>query len=135
MDPEVRVEKLVLSGERLYRAKVQIPPHGTCFLVSEDSSESSLANLISIARQWDELWPAMSKFIETEGAEYGCDSQISGTQDHDGDGILSVGVGLIRKGEYLSDKANILVSIEFDDPPLWNFFIKDNQIIHAQPVF
>jgi hypothetical protein len=135
MDQEVKIEKVNLSGETLYRIKAQNPPHGTCFLVSEDSSDSSLSNLISIARQWDELWPAMFKFIETEGAEYGCDSPISGTQDHDGDGILSVGVGLIREGEYLSDKANVLVSIEFDEPPLWNFFIKDNQITHAQPVF
>lgn len=59
---------------------------------------------------------------------YGCDQELGRDEF----------MGLISRMDpecYMGDKSDYFLRLEFDEPPLWDFFLKGTKIVHSQPVF
>ena len=37
--------------------------------------------------------------------------------------------------DYMGDQSDIMIRLEFEEPPLWDFFVRGSTIAHSQPVF
>lgn len=41
----------------------------------------------------------------------------------------------MEQGVYMGDRSDVCISLDFEEAPLWDYFIKGTEIVHFQPVF
>ncbi len=77
---------------------------------------------------WPELWPKMRAYLGTEMKDYGVEAAL---------GKVEFVGSLVRMTPdvYMGGQSDIMIRLEFEEPPLWDFFIRGSSIVHAQPVF
>ena len=108
--------------------RLPIAPFGDALFLAPDISEGSRSVLRELIEPWDDLWPKMLKKLKNEFEDYGVDAEL-GRDDFIGS------IQRCKVGDYMSDKSKVFLRLEFDEPPLWDFFLSGKRIVHFQPVF
>jgi hypothetical protein len=117
-------------GEPVVAIEVSMEPYvETSFLQANDASDDSRIMLQQIATIWPRLWPEMRTRFEEAASELDLNTPV------DGESLIGL-VSRLTPGEYLADSSDTYVSLRSEDnPPDWDYFLRDGQIIHFQPVF
>lgn len=127
-DPEIS-ECDFGEGDVALVVELPIPPFEMVSIASEDTSEGSRNMLEDLVRGWYDLWPDMLDRLHDSIERYDDCEQVLGRDEFMGS------ICRMSPGFYMGDKSDYMLRLEFDEPPLWDFFLKDNLIIHFQPVF
>jgi len=117
------------DGDIALVVELPIPPFETVSIASEDTSSESRNMLEELVRDWDRLWPDMLERLQDSMTRYEDCEQVLGRDEFMGS------ICRMSPESYMGDKSDYLLRLEFDEPPLWDFFLKDIQIIHFQPGF
>jgi hypothetical protein len=116
------------EGDIAYAANFPVEPYGSALFAAEDSSDTSKAKLKEVIQGWPELWPDIRKLL-TDGIEHdGLEIKLGS------DDFIGFVTGL-EEDVYKGDVADTFLRIEFVDPPVWDFFIQGDSIVHSQPVY
>ena len=116
------------EGDIAFAAEFPIEPYGKALFTSPDNSEASRSILEDLSKHWDELWPVMRGRLEQGIADYGVDLDLFSRP-------FVASVAPMEEDVFMSDEADIFVSFDFDDVPVWYFFIRGSHLAHFQPVF
>jgi len=103
---------------------VAIPPYGSMRIVDESGGDA----LSVFAANWDVMWPKIRSNLE-EMCEY------SGRSEDLKAPVWMAEGEWLEPDVFMSDEADLFLSIILRKAPVWDFFIKDNEIVHCQPVF
>jgi hypothetical protein len=116
------------DGDEALVVELPIPPFETVAIATEDCSDDSRLVLDALIQDWEELWPEMLTRLQEDMKGYGCEQELGRDEF----------MGSISRMDpecYMGDKSDYFLRLEFDEPPLWDFFLKDAKIVHFQPVF
>lgn len=118
------------AGQGGAAAAVHLPiePHGLAMFVAPDISADSNGLIDKVVAVWPELWPKVRTYLETEMREYGVEA-VLGRDEFTGS------LDWMTGDVYMGDQSDIMIRLEFDEAPLWDFFIRNSTIVHSQPVF
>ena len=116
------------EGDIAFAAEFPVDPYGEALFASPDNSEESRRVLHDLAQHWPELWPVMRQRLEQGVAECALDLDLATRP-------FTASVTPMEEDVFMSDKADIHVRFDFDDFPVWDFFIQSNHLVHFQPVF
>ena len=105
-----------------------IEPHGLALFVAPDDTTDSHTLIDEIVAVWPQLWPKMRGYLNTEMKGYGVEA-VLGRDEFIGS------LDRMTPDVYMGDKSDIMIRLEFKNPPLWDFFIRGTIIAHSQPVF
>ena len=116
------------DGDIAVATELLTKPFGSTLFIAEDASGDSKKILEDIISWWDFLWPEMLEKLQDdiEGYETG---QKLGVDEFMGS------VSRMDRECYMGDKSDIHLRLEFEEPPLWDYFLRDGKIAHFQPVF
>jgi hypothetical protein len=114
------------TGDEVSAAAIHLPiePHGLALF----AAANSVALIDEVVAVWPELWPRMRTFLETEMKDYGVEA-VLGQDEFIGS------LGRMTPDVYMGDQSDIMIRLEFEEPPLWDFFVRGSTIAHSQPVF
>jgi hypothetical protein len=116
------------EGDQAFAVMLPVDPHGESLFAAPDNSPASMALLQELCSYWTVLWPKILEKLEEGIADYEVEVGL------DEDEFIGE-VSRIQKGEYMAGQADIFLRLEFDDPPLWDAFIKGDELVHFQAVF
>lgn len=116
------------DGDSAAAVHLPIEPHGVALFVSPDLSADSTKLIDEVVAFWPELWPKMMTYLDIEMKEYGVEAVL-------GKDKFIGSLGRMTPDVYMGDQSDIMIRLEFEDPPLWDFFIRGSTIAHSQPVF
>jgi hypothetical protein len=105
-----------------------IEPHGVAQFVSPDMSADSTKLIDEVVSVWPELWPKMIAYLDSEMKDYGVEAVL-------GKDEFIASLVRMTPDVYMGDQSDIMIRLEFEEPPLWDFFIRGSSIVHSQPVF
>jgi hypothetical protein len=111
--------------------KVEIPPYGRMLIVGE-RDDGALAFFES---RWPKLWPGVKREVQRMSKR--CELRITFK------GLKWLADGArIEPNVFMSDKSDWYLRIDLDplrelkdDLPFFDFFIREAEIVHCQPVF
>ena len=117
-------------GDDEAAAAIHLPiePHGLALFVAPDTSPDSGKLIDEVVAVWPELWPKMKTYLETEMKDYGVEA-VLGRDEFTGS------LGRMTPDVFMGDQSDIMIRLEFEEPPVWDFFIRGSTIAHSQPVF
>ena len=116
------------EGDIALAAEFPVEPYGQALFASLDATENSRKILQELADAWRELWPKMRQRLEQGIVGYKIELDLSSRP-------FIASVCPMEKGVFMSDEADIFVRFDFDDVPVWDFFIRGSHLAHFQPVF
>lgn len=116
------------EGYRALVVELPIPPFGTVPIATEDTSDDSRHILDTLISGWPGLWPEMLARLQEDMKGYGCEQDL-GKDEFQGS------ISRMDPDCYMGDQSDYYLSLQFDEPPMWDFFLKGTQIVHFQPVF
>ena len=118
------------DGRILAAIELPMEPYGTHPVYADDNTEDSRGILQQLAQSWIRLWPEMRTLFEDCAKEIDLDDPVDSVTLH---GQIS----RMEPGVWMADRSEIYLSLRSFSyhPPEWDFFLKDGQIIHFQPVF
>lgn len=116
------------DGDRAFTALLPVPPFGSALFASPDLSKTSRDLLADLIRRWESLWPEMLAKMQEGIEDYGTGQKL-GSDEFMG------AVSAMEKDDYMGDRCDVHVRIEFNEPPLWDYFLKGSEIVHWQAVF
>lgn len=102
-----------------------IEPHGLAPFLTLDDDEVLTADVVAV---WPQLWPKMREELDEQMKGY--DVKVALGED-----TFFGSLDRMEPDVYMGDKSDVMIRLEFDEPPLWDFFIKGSDIVHAQAVF
>lgn len=111
-----------------YQIELPISPFGTTDFAAENNSSNSATLLKELTAVWSSLWPEMLELLQDGIKDYDVDTKLGS------DEFMGF-VARTTPGEFKSDEADIFLRLEFEAPPLWDYFIRNGAIVHSQPVF
>lgn len=116
------------DGDRAWGVELPTKPFDSALFATDDLSADSKALLLEIVGWWDSLWPEMLDRLQ---------DGISGYETNQKLGADEFIGALSRTDEdcFMGDKSDIFLRLEFQEPPLWDYFLRDGEIVHFQPVF
>ena len=116
------------AGDIAFSTEFLTKPFGSSIFAAEDVSADSKKILEDLISWWDLLWPNMLDKLQNgiEGYETG---QKLGVDEFVGS------VSGVDPECYMGDKSDIHLRLEFEEPPLWDYFLRNGKIAHFQPVF
>ena len=117
-----------LEGESASAVYLPIEPYGLALFVAPDTSLDSHNLLDEVAAVWEELWPPMRTYLDTTMKAYGVEAEL-GRDEFIGS------LGRMTPTAAFGGRSDIMIRLEFEEPPLWDFFVKGSAIAHSQPVF
>jgi hypothetical protein len=128
--PEPYSKTIFDMGAGSVDAAIYLPiePHGLALFVAPDDTEDSARLIDEVVAVWPELWPKMRVYLETEMKGYGVEA-VLGRDDFIGS------LDRMTPDVYMGDQSDIMIRLEFEEPPLWDFFVRGSTIAHSQPVF
>jgi hypothetical protein len=103
---------------------VAIPPYGSMRMIDASGGDA----LSVFAANWGELWPKVRSNLE-EMCEY------SGKSDDLKAPVWTAEGEWLESDVFMSDEADLFLRIVLREVPVWDFYIKDTEIVHCQPVF
>lgn len=116
------------NGDEALVVELPIPPFETVSIATEDCSDDSRSVLDALIQDWEELWPEMLSRLQEDMKSDGCEQEL-GRDEFMGS------ISRLNPECYMGDQSDHFLRLEFDDPPLWDFFLKDGKIVHFQFVF
>ncbi|WP_035607098.1 hypothetical protein [Haloferula sp. BvORR071] len=116
------------EGDQAFAVMLPAAPYDEILVVSPDKSPNSQALLKELCPHWGALWPKILNKLEEGIAKHGEETVLE-------DEEFIAEVSRLEPGVYMADKADIFFRLEFDEPPLWDCFIKGDELVHFQPVF
>ena len=116
------------DGRFAVATEFPMEPYGTRLFCMEDDSEDSKRLLQQIDAVWPRLWPEMLSRLQETADELDLGNAV------DSESLVGRGKRL-EAGKFMSDRCDTYISLESDDHPDWDYFLKDSEIIHFQPVF
>lgn len=116
------------DGDLAVLVELPLPPFEMIAIAAEDASDASRSMLLELIQGWDELSPKIVDQLRDGIESYDCEQEL-------GNDEFMGSICHMDPESFMGDKSDYLLRIEFPEPPLWDFFLKDNQIIHFQPVF
>lgn len=113
------------------RTAIELPmePYGEKLIYADDNSEESRNILQQFSAIWPQLWPEMRGRLEDLAMNH---------LDLETPVDVDTLVGQVTKtspGKFMGDRADYYLTLESDDHPDWDYFFRDGQIVHFQPVF
>ena len=115
------------DGTSVLAVELPMEPLGRKRIYAENT-EDSRTMLQELSADWLRLWPQIRSLFEDSAKELDLDNPV--------DSETLVGqVGRLEPGVFMADRCDIYLSLSSDDHPDWDFFLRDGQIIHFQPVF
>ena len=116
------------DGDQAFAVMLPVDPHGETLVAAPDNSPDSKALLQELCSHWPALWPKILEKLLEGIADYEAEVSL-GEDEFIGE------VSRTQKGEYMADKADIFLRLEFENPPLWDAFIKGDELVHFQAVY
>lgn len=116
------------DGDKAFTALLPVQPFGSAIFASPDLSDDSRELLLDLINRWKSLWPDMLERMQ-QGIEDYDTVQKLGSDEFMG------AISRLDKDVYMSDRSDVHLRIEFDEPPLWDYFLKGSEIVHFQAVF
>jgi len=116
------------EGDKAWGVELSIKPFGSTLFTTEDIGAESKALLSSIIESWNTVWPEMLDKLQDGIDGYNTDQKL-------GDDEFIGAVSHMNPDCYMGDKSDIFVRLEFEEAPLWDYFLRDGKIVHFQPVF
>jgi hypothetical protein len=116
------------DGDVSLLAEFSVAPFGTAPIATDDTSAESRRILEVLIDGWDDLWPEMLEKLQDSMESYGVEQKL-GRDDFQGS------ISPMDPSCYMGDRSDYFLSLQFDEPPLWDFFLKGTKIVHFQPVF
>lgn len=107
---------------------LSITPFGETEFFAPDTSDDSKLLLRELIGAWGDLWPEMLEKLQDGmegyevGIKLGADEFIGSSQR-------------TKPGYFMSDESDSYLRLEFDEPPLWDYYLRESKIVHFQPVF
>jgi hypothetical protein len=116
------------DGEEVYALTLSTAPYGEATFLAPDATDDSRRLLAELAIRWDALWPDMLQRLQDQITEYNTPHQL-GSDEFQGH------VSRMEPDVYMGDQSDIHVRLIFEQFPLWDYFIRDTEIVHFQPVY
>lgn len=116
------------DGDRAYTVELPIVPYGTALFTAPDLTPASRKLLVDLINRWDALWPDMLEQLQERMTDYDIDQKL-------GEDEFMGFVSPMEKDVYMGDKSDVHLRLDFDQAPLWDYFLKGSTIVHFQPVF
>ena len=116
------------DGDVALVVELPISPFGSAPITTDDTSDESRGILEALIHGWDELWPEMLERLQEDMKGYGCEQKL-GRDEFQGS------ISRMDPDCYMGDQSDYYLSLQFDEPPIWDFFLKGTKIVHFQPVF
>ncbi|MES2924730.1 MAG: hypothetical protein V4819_24465 [Verrucomicrobiota bacterium] len=116
------------DGDRALMITLPIAPFGEAEFVAPDVSDDFRSLLLEVAANWDALWPDMLERLQDGISGYNLPTRLGS------DEFLG-GISRMEQGVYMGDRSDVCISLDFEEAPLWDYFIKGTEIVHFQPVF
>ena len=116
------------DGDKVFVTELPVAPFGTAFFTTPDASNDSREILNELVHRWSDLWPEMLDRLQSDMQSYGVEQKL-GTDDF---------IGSIWRMDadcYMGDRSDYLLRLDFEEPPLWDYFLRNGEIVHFQPVF
>ena len=129
MQPEAEIFEADLGdGDHAFVVQLPIAPYGETLFVAPDNRSESEALLKELSSHWAALWPKILEKLKKEIAAYGVEATLA-------EDAFFAEVSRLNRRKYMADKADIFLRLELDEPPLWDSYIKGDDLVHFQPVF
>jgi hypothetical protein len=108
--------------------ELSMEPYGTKPIYAEDDTEDSRVMLQQLSAGWMRLWPQIRALFEDAAKELDLDNPV------DSETLIGQ-ASRLEPGVFMADRCDTYLSLSSDDHPDWDYFLKDGQILHFQPVF
>lgn len=105
--------------------EIPIDPFGYGFFGTVSQGNEGIEMLRELESNWDGLWPKIRKVFRDEQTNNDFEFDLA-TDD------FTASIQLLEPDEYKADEAKYFLRFHFDDPPVMDFFIRDDKIIHYQ---
>ncbi|MBX3739595.1 MAG: hypothetical protein KF712_01285 [Akkermansiaceae bacterium] len=116
------------DGDIAFTVLLPVPPFGDADFAAPDTSRSSRDLLSDLITRWEQLWPDILERMQKGIEDYGTDQRLGSDE-------FMVSVSPMEKDVYMGDRSDVHLRIEFDEVPLWDYFLKGSEIVHHQAVF
>ena len=131
--PSVSQEEAIFEadlgeGDHAFAVMLPFSPYGKAPCVAPDNRSDSKALLEELCSNWPTLWPKIQDKLEAGIADCEADTALDGAD-------FIAQVARLDQDVFMADKASIFLRLEFEEAPMWDSFIKGDQLVHFQPVF
>ena len=126
-EPEI-VETDFGDGDIAVAVILPIAPFGDALFAGPDAGENSRRLLQELIAHWRDLWPQMLELLQDGIRDYDVETKIGR------DEFIGY-VARTKPGFFMSDKSDVFLRLEFEEPPRWDYFLHGWKIVHSQPVF
>jgi hypothetical protein len=116
------------EGEKLLYAVLPAPPVEALIVFAPDTTTDSRELLQELSLSWTKIWPKLKRRVTQGIRDYKVDQLLGRDQ-------CALCVSRMEPGYFMSDKSEIMLRLEFLEPPLWDCFLKGTKIAHFQAVF
>jgi hypothetical protein len=116
------------DGDVAFAMVLPINPYGETMVAAADTASASKILLQELLTCWPVLWSKILARLEEDISDYGAEVTL-------GDDEFLASVSYLEKEFYMADKADIFLRLQFDEPPLWDAFIKGDELVHFQAVY
>ncbi len=117
------------GGEIRFGLELPIPPFGNMTVVADDDTGESQALLEMLSNSWSILWPAMLEQLREGMANLDLEIETVIVD-------CTAYVSTLRQGFFMANKCDVYLSFKpTSESPDWDFFLKNAEIVHFQPVF
>jgi hypothetical protein len=105
--------------------EIAIEPFGFGFFGTVSQGNEGIEMLRELESHWSQLWPKIREVFRDEQMNHDLGFDLSTDE-------FTASIQLLEPDEYKADEAKYFLRFHFEDPPLMDFFIHDDQIIHYQ---
>jgi len=116
------------GGDKVLATELPVAPFGTAYFAAPDASSDSREILNELIHHWSELWPEMLDRLLSDMQSYGVEQKLGSDEF----------IGSISRMDancYMGDKSDYLLRLDFEEAPFWDYFLRNGEIVHFQPVF
>jgi hypothetical protein len=115
------------DGDLALTIVLPIPPFGEAVITGADTSDISRDQLLSLASDWASLWPEILDRLEAGIVDFNLPRKLENDE-------FSGLIDSVPEEHPMASKADVYLSLEFDEPPHWDFYLRGARIVHSEPV-
>lgn len=116
------------NGDIAFYTELLVPPLDPVWFVAPDTSDDSRALLTEWIRDSKRLWPEVLGQLQQQIEDWEVDQALGRDE-------FLVSISRMDEDDFMGDQSDIHLRLEFEDPPLWDYYLRDGKIVHVQPVF
>lgn len=115
------------DGDVALSVELLIPPFGEAIFTADDTSSASRETLQALREAWSTLWPVILDKLEEGIVDFQLPRKL------EVDEFIGL-VSRVEEDDEMAARSDIYLSLEFDQEPHWDFYIRGSRIVHSQPV-